>query len=196
MFSFPEHYENFFWENTKKFFREVLFRKNCRNFFKEKSWELRLESARGRPIIRCNRQYQFHFPFSSNFLRENFVRTPCFLSSAYWFSLNIPGKTFSWIPSICSTIWEEVDGTSSLATQYKNVYIFWVLTVLIYILFTRCISQVPLLNTFSFLFPQAFYLSTSSLFSLNLSTSPLVINFIVTYQFYLRLFRTLNFLTA
>ena len=103
-FPFPEHYENFFWENTKNFFREVPFRKNCINFFKGKSWELRLESARGRPIIHCNRQYQFHFPFSSNFLRENFVRSPCFLSSAYWFSLNIPGKTFSWIPSICSTI--------------------------------------------------------------------------------------------
>ena len=132
-------------------------------------------------------------------MRENFVKSPCFLSSAYWFSLNIPGKTFSWIPSICSTIWEEVDGTSSLATQYKNVYIFWELTLLIYISFTRCISQVPLLNTFSYLlntFPQAFYLSTSSLFSLNLSTSPLLINFIVTYQFYLPLFRTLNFLTA
>ena len=81
-------------------------------------------------------------------------------------------------------------------------------TVLIYITFTWCINQHPLLNIFSFLLPQAFLLinfitiqlhhySASSLFNFTLSlfnfTSSLLINLIITYQLDFSLFRTLNF---
>ena len=63
-----------------------------------------------------NKQCQIPFPFSRIFFRKNCVWSPFFLSGAQSFNLDIPGKTTSWITSICSTIWEEVDGTSSLAT--------------------------------------------------------------------------------
>ena len=36
--------------------------------------------------------------------------------------LDIPGKTTPWITLICSTIWEKVDGASSLTTQCQNLY--------------------------------------------------------------------------
>ena len=83
-----------------------------------------------------------------------------------------------WITAICSTIWEEVNGTLSLTTQCQNVYTFW------WDIFRKwCINQLLLLNTSSFLFPQAFFfLSTSLLFNFNLSTSSLLINFIIIYH--------------
>ena len=65
------------------------------------------------------------FLFLESFFGENCVRSPSLLSSAESFSLDIPGKTTSWITSICSKIWEEADGTSSLTIQYQNVYFFW-----------------------------------------------------------------------
>ena len=72
------------------------------------------------PINWCdskyNRQYQIYFPFSRDLFEENCVWSPCFLPGVESFSLDIPGKTIYWITSICSTIWEEVDGTSSLTT--------------------------------------------------------------------------------
>ena len=48
---------------------------------------------------------------------------------------------------------------------------------------TCCINEFLLLNTSSFLSPQRFsFLSTSLLFNVNLSTSSLFINFIITYH--------------
>ena len=111
-----------------------------------------------------------------------------FSSSAESFNLGIPGKATSWINLICSTIWGEVDGTSSLTTEYQNLYIFWwvmffqntikrssrpeATSMLIYI---HCFHMVHKLNSSSeylFFFPiRLFYLSTSSFFNLNLSTS-------------------------
>ena len=118
-----------------------------------------------------------------------------FSSSAESFNLGIPGKATSWINLICSTIWGEVDGTSSLTTEYQNLYIFWwdmffqntikrssrpeATSMLIYI---HCFHMVHKLNSSSeylFFFPiRLFYLSTSSFFNLNLSTSSLLINLI------------------
>ena len=69
-------------------------------------------------------------------------------------------------------------------------------TVLTFITFTKCINQLPLLNTFSFLFPHTFYLSASSLFNFNLSTSSLLIYFIITCQFDFPLFQALYLLTV
>ena len=92
------------------------------------------------------------------------------------FILDVLGKITPSITSICSTIWEEADGTSSLTTQCQNVYTFW------WDMFCNwCINQLPLFNTSYFLFPQAlFFLSTSLLFNLNLSTLSLLISFIIT----------------
>ena len=68
-----------------------------------------------RPISSCgskdNSQYQIHFPFSRVFFGENCVWSLCFLSGAQSCSLDIPGKNTSWITSIWSPIWEEIDGT-------------------------------------------------------------------------------------
>ena len=47
------------------------------------------------------------------------------MSSSKSFSLDIPEKTTSWITSIYSTIWEEVDSPSPLTTHYQNVHILW-----------------------------------------------------------------------
>ena len=56
---------------------------------------------------------KFIFLFLESFLEKIVFG---FLSGAYSFSLDLPGKTTSWIASTCSTIWEEVDDTSSLTT--------------------------------------------------------------------------------
>ena len=72
-----------------------------------------------------NRQYQNHFTFTRVFFGENCVCSFGFLSGAESFMLDIPGKTTPWITSICSTILEELDVTSSLTTQCQNVYTFW-----------------------------------------------------------------------
>ena len=61
--------------------------------------------------------HQIHFPFSRVFFEEICVWPFGFLSGAELFSLDISGKTTAWITSICSTIWEEFDGTSSLADK-------------------------------------------------------------------------------
>ena len=111
------------------------------------------------------------------FLGENFVWSPGFLSGAESFNLNISCKTTSWITSIYSSIWVEVDGTLSLSTNVR-MDIFSEETY-----FENCVSISFLLwiPEFSF-FGRLFYLSTSSLFNFNLSTSSLFMNFIITYQ--------------
>ena len=79
---------------------------------------------------------------------ENCVWSSGLLSGAESFSSDIPRKSTVWLTSICSTIWEEVDGTLSLTTQYRNVPILrW------HIICKRCVNQLPLLNTCSFSFP-------------------------------------------
>ena len=83
------------------------------------------------------------------------------------FRLDTPGETTTWITSICSmACCERVDGTlnSSSATMSIKMHIFSVetcsSTTSLYITFTWFTIQFLLLSTFSFLFPQTFYLST------------------------------------
>ena len=65
----------------------------------------------------------------------------------------------------------------------------------IYITFTWCINQLPLLNTFSFLFHQDFLLTFLPLLNFNLASS-FLINFIITYQLDFLLIQVLNLMTV
>ena len=74
-------------------------------------------------------------------------------------------------------LFDEIDDTSSLIIQYQDVYslccgIFW----------KWYVNQRPFPTNCPFFFLRVFYLSTSSLFNFNLSTLPLLINFIITYH--------------
>ena len=117
----------------------------------------------------------------------------------------------SWITSICSTVWEKVDDTSSLTTRYQRVCIFWLdmffkkkkNSINIDILISHGVSinfnfDFRVSNQFRicFLLPaQAFSLTNSPLINFNLSTSlSLLINFIIIYQPDLSFFRALNLL--
>ena len=83
--------------------------------------ELMIDYSITRSIDWCdskyNRQYQNFFPFTRVFFGENFVCSFGFLSGTDSLVLDSPGKTTPLITSFSSTIWEEVDGTSSLTTQ-------------------------------------------------------------------------------
>ena len=118
-----------------------------------------------------NRQHQMHFPFSRVFFGENCNWSPYFLSSAESFSLDIPEKTTSWTTSICSTIWEEVDDTSILTTQYQN-------------------GHCEKYRNFTW-FP-----GVEIFFKFNLLNSSLLINFTITYQFDFPVFRVSTLLIA
>lgn len=116
----------------------------------------------------------------------------------------IPGIYTSSISSACSTISEKVDVTSSLTTLYQNVYIFWwhmffknginIYSKYYFLHMVHQSTSSSVLNIFSFLFPQAFYLTDSSLFNFRSATSSLRINFIITRQLDFPLSWALNLL--
>ena len=96
-------------------------------------------------------------------LGEYCVWIPCFLMQSQL--RHNTGMVTSWISSICSTIWEEVNGTSSLATLYQNVYIFWwdmffeksinIYSQYYYLHMVYQLTSSSIINTFSFLLPKA-----------------------------------------
>ena len=106
------------------------------------------------------------------------------MSGAKSLKLNIPGETTSWITLVCSSIWEEC--------------IYFLKRLILKIYFVNGVSinfllWVPAL----FFFLRLFYLSISSLLNLNLSTSLLLADCIITYQTWFPSFlRALNLLSS
>ena len=104
------------------------------------------------------------------------------MSSPESLRLHIPDKTTSWTTSICSTISEEVDSTSSLTTHYQNEYIFWwdmFFKNSINAYYFHMVNQSPSTSEYIFLsFPQAFFLINFNIFQLQLFI------FIITHQLY------------
>ena len=87
----------------------------------------------------------------------------------------------------------------------KSIFYRWNITLNYWLIYkinnliSKCPLHVwrPLLNFFSFLFPQGFLLFSSSLFKFSLSTSSFLhISFMITYQLDFPFFRVLNLVTA
>ena len=128
----------------------------------------------------CDSKYNIKSIF---FFLEPFLEKIVFDPLVYWylsFSLDIPGKTNSWIILIFSKIWEEIDGTSSWQHNIR-MYRFSDKTYFANGVSINFLFWMPVI----FFSLRLFYSLTVSLCNFNLSTSSLLINFIITYDTWL-----------
>ena len=90
------------------------------------------------------------------------------------------------------TIWEDVDGTSSLEIQYQNIYIFWS-----DMFFENSINIYQSHMVYQWIWSSEHLLfSFSKRFEKKKPKDFFYINFVITYQLDFPLFRNLNLLTA
>ena len=132
-----------------------------------------------------------YFSFSGVFSGENCVRSSSILFIFESFSLNIYGKTTSWITSICLTVsWKEVNSLLH-QQQYQNLatHTWWYFDDTCSNITFTCFSNKNssfehLFFSFSFSFSSGFltYQSNFSVFwKLNLPSFHLVYEFLVTF---------------